>query len=195
MSQTVTLGQQKDLASALIQGIPEDLLSADAQYWIGHKKELHKKLGGILRRMTTVEATEQLIVTYPTTEVFPLIVNYGEKVEELVKAGKYGWSNDNINSKNFPTERKGEIELEAALVHFDKEMNSLQVPEELDKMGYRAGENHELLAFGIQYPEKQREFPMVELGSVYHLDGRKWVSYLCKSGEPAPPRAGGFLRL
>lgn len=115
--------------------------------------------------------------TRPATEPLPLPVKYGE-VNKQIKAGKYDWANDSINAKNFPTAKTGVAQLEAVLVHFDRYMESNQVIEELDKLGLRAGDLDELLAFGITYPNKQREFPIVALGSVVQLDGSRCVPYL-----------------
>jgi len=46
----LSVEQRRELESALIQGIPDDLPAADAQYWIRHKRELNRSLAGILRR-------------------------------------------------------------------------------------------------------------------------------------------------
>jgi hypothetical protein len=42
--------QARELGSALVEGIPDDLPAADAQYWIRHKSELHRAMAGVLRR-------------------------------------------------------------------------------------------------------------------------------------------------
>lgn len=48
----------------------------------------------------------------------------------------------------------------------------------LDKMGLRPGTVEELLAFGATFPDMQRKFPIVALGSSAELDGRRAVAYL-----------------
>jgi hypothetical protein len=113
-------------------------------------------------------------------EVFPVTVNYGLTVEKLVNAGKYDWSNSDINAKNFPSDRKDAAEVAIELVHFGRSMESDEVLEELDKQGLRPATLAELLAFGVKYPEKQREFPIVALGSVWRgRNGFRSVACLC----------------
>lgn len=54
-SQTVlSLGQMKDLASAMVQGIPVNLDIEEARYWIGHKKEL----AGKIKKIFTLKPNE-----------------------------------------------------------------------------------------------------------------------------------------
>ena len=99
---------------------------------------------------------------------FRVVADYARSVEDGVKAGNYNWSNSAITSSNFPSTRKGTSEVNIHLIHFNKNMNTDQVLSELDKQGLRSAELLELLAFGVAYPEKQREFPIVALGSVWH---------------------------
>lgn len=98
-------------------------------------------------------------------------VNYDLSVEDAVKAGKYDCKNDRITSKNFPSKRKGKVDAEIILVKFAKDMESEAILLELDKQGLRPAELPELLAFGEKYPEVQREFPIVALGSVWQDAG------------------------
>jgi hypothetical protein len=100
-------------------------------------------------------------------KIFHLLVNYDRSVEEGIRAGHYDWSNSNITSSNFPSTRKGTAEEDVHLVHFDKVMSTDAVLAELDKMGLRPAELQHSLAFGEKYPEVQRKFPVVFLGSVW----------------------------
>jgi hypothetical protein len=115
---------------------------------------------------------------------FPVTVNYGLTVEKLVNAGKYDWLNSDINAKNFPSDRKDTAEVAIELVHFGRSMESDEVLEELDKQGLRPATLAELLAFGAKYPEKQREFPIVALGSVWrYRSGARSVACLCSDTD------------
>ena len=118
-----------------------------------------------------------------TNPTFPLRVNYDLSVESLVINGKYDWKNDAITGKNFPTTRKGEVDLVLELVHFNKVLTSEEVLKELDKMGYRPAELHELLTFGEKYPDIQRQFPVFALGSLLRLwDDDRHVPCLLRFG-------------
>ena len=95
-----------------------------------------------------------------------LTVNYGQSVEDALKAGNYDWVNDYITSRNFPPTRRGTETVEVSLVHFGRVMTSDEVLEELDRQGLRPATVEELLALGAQYPDLQRQFPIIALGSV-----------------------------
>ena len=114
-----------------------------------------------------------------TTSIFPIQVNYDLRLEAAIKAGNYDWKNDDITEKHFPSKRSGQAEIEIQLFHFNKVMTSEEVIQEMDKQGYRPAELPELLAFGAKYPDEQRKYPIVALGSVYqYWDGDRYVSYL-----------------
>jgi hypothetical protein len=100
-------------------------------------------------------------------ESFPLKVNYDLSVEDAVAAGDYQAVNAAITSNNFPRTRKGQAESEIVLVRFEHRMSSPEVIHALDEEGLRAAELPELLAFGATYPEVQRKFSIVGMGSVW----------------------------
>jgi len=100
-------------------------------------------------------------------DTFPVAVNYDLSVEEAIQAGDYQAVHSEITSKNFPSTRKGQAELEIMLVRFDNRMTSEGVVRELDEEGLRAAALPEFLAFGAKYPDVQRKFSVVGLGSVW----------------------------
>ncbi|MBI4991662.1 MAG: hypothetical protein HZB99_00390 [Candidatus Harrisonbacteria bacterium] len=104
-------------------------------------------------------------------ETFPISVNYDLSVESMVAMGKYDGQNYNFTTKNFPTIRKGEVDLVLGLVHFNGVLTSEEALKELDKMGYRPAELRELLVFGAKYSDIWNQFPpvvsVVALGSVW----------------------------
>jgi len=100
-------------------------------------------------------------------DIFPVAVNYDLPVEAAIQAGDYQAVHPAIASNNFPPTRRGQAELEIMLVRFDDRMTSEDVVRKLDEEGLRAAELHEFLAFGAQYPDVQRNFSVVGLGSVW----------------------------
>jgi hypothetical protein len=98
---------------------------------------------------------------------FPVVVNYDLPLEEAIDAGEYQGVHGSITSQNFPSTRHGQAELEIILMRFDRRMTSEEVLGELGKEGLRPAELPEFLAFGAKYPEVQREFSVVGLGSVW----------------------------
>ena len=120
----------------------------------------------------------------PAGDTYPLSVNYGMSVEDAVALGRYDWANSDITSKSFSTKRTGKAELTIELVHFNRAISTEDALRELDRMGMRSAELHKLLAFGEKYPDVQREFPIVALGSVRQgRDGHRFVPCLDGNGS------------
>ncbi len=118
--------------------------------------------------------------------LFCVTVDYSMTIEQMIAAGRYDWQNNDVNDKHFPIPPSKRVRQEVAikLVQFDSNMESEEVLRELDKMGLRPAELPELLAFGAAYPEKQREFPIVALGSVWHdWDGDRGVACLYRDAD------------
>jgi hypothetical protein len=94
-------------------------------------------------------------------------VNYDISVEQAIEAGDFQAVHAEITSKNFPSQRSGQAELDVVLVRFDHRMRSEDVIQELDKEGLRPAELPEFLAFAAKYPDVQRKFSVAGLGSVW----------------------------
>lgn len=94
-------------------------------------------------------------------------VDYGLRFEEMVEEGKYDKISFDITSFNFPVKRKGKAKVVVELINFNRSIFARIALKKLAEIGYRSADLHELLALGIQYPDIQREFPIVELDSVW----------------------------
>ena len=117
-------------------------------------------------------------------EVFPVQVNYDLSVCDAIEAGDYQAVNASITSENFPTSRSGQADLEIYLMRFGGRMTSEEVVDALSKKGMRPAELREFLAFGATYPEMQRKFSIVGLGSVWRdKKGYKNVPCLYMASE------------
>lgn len=68
--QTITSGNMKDLGSALVQSVPVDLPDEDAVYWIGKKKELHRKIQEVLRRSS---GATDVVASLPANALLELV--------------------------------------------------------------------------------------------------------------------------
>jgi len=133
---------------------------------------------GELARPTAVAPAP---VTTAATTKFDLEVDYDQPIEDARKAGVYDWENSDITSNNFPTIRKGKAKIVLHLIHLNREVNSEPTIAELDKIGLRPAETHELLALGAAHPELQRQFPIIALGSVWQVrPGYRRVPFLSR---------------
>jgi hypothetical protein len=98
----------------------------------------------------------------------PVTINYGMSpfFEKMIRAGHYDEVSSDINEKNFPVKGSGKVTEDLILVHLNKQVSKHEVLYEMKQQGLRPAFIEHLLAFGAAYPEKQREFPIIALGSV-----------------------------
>lgn len=146
---------------------------------LGQIEAIVNKLGGMdgVRRFlsgeTVVKIEEEfsaLITNHPT---YPVTISFDLSLAEMIKVGKYNSVNSDITEKHFPVNGKGTNEVVTELLHFNRYTESEDVFRELDRSGLRPATIEELLAFGAKYPEIQRQFPIVALGSIWRrLDAR-----------------------
>ncbi len=121
-------------------------------------------------------------------ETFTFTVDYSLSLPEMIVAGRYDWTNGNINAANFPLslpkgQVEGSVETKGELFHFNCNIGSDEAIRLMDGDGYRPARIEELLAFGAKHPELQRQFPIIALGSDWQssLGGRS-VACLRRSG-------------
>ncbi len=69
-------------------------------------------------------------------------------------------------------------EIEFELVHLNKDVSTDKALAELDKQGLCPALYEELLAFAAKYPELQKQFPIVALGSVCRYDDDLYSPYV-----------------
>ena len=119
----------------------------------------------------------------PAGNLYPLTVDYSRTVADGIRAGRYDYVNSDITARHFPTTRTGTHEEKVELMHLDRDISTEDALREMDAHGYRPADLHELLAFGEKYPEIQREFPVVALGSVWRSRaGSRYVPSLDGDG-------------
>jgi hypothetical protein len=157
----------------------------------GQDEALLNKLGGIENAMKLLDSREVVVqfdavanratvhAESSTRLRFPVTVDYARSLEQMILAGKYGYANPDITAKNFPITGKGIVEEEIILVHFDRDISSDDAEKELATMGLEPARLEHATAFGAKYPDVQREYPIVFLGSVWtDPDGDRRVPYL-----------------
>lgn len=115
---------------------------------------------------------------------YKVLLDYGQTLQQMIANGKYNYANSNITSGNFPMTGNGKQEVIVELVHYGRDMATDDVLKDLESKGMRPAILPELLAFGATNPEKQREFPIIALGSVWHdRGGDRSVPYLGRDGS------------
>lgn len=136
----------------------------------------------ILSDKSVAREMAELLVGKPELQSYPLTINRERSRSEMVKAGRYDYVNSNITEENSPVV-EGEAEVEAVLVHLDRVASDEEVLAEMERLGLRPATMDELNAFGEQHPDRQREYPIIALGSVWAgRDGRRLVGCLWEGG-------------
>ncbi|MCX6743687.1 MAG: hypothetical protein NT116_05665 [Candidatus Parcubacteria bacterium] len=102
-------------------------------------------------------------------KIYKVVVDYSKTLAEMIKAGNYSWFNDDITEKYFPLQGAGQHEVEMELVHLNRNATTKEVLEHLNGLGLESAKIEHLLAFGVAYPDVQKEFPVIALGSVWVL--------------------------
>lgn len=100
-----------------------------------------------------------------------LNIDYTKTLEQAITDGNYDWKNPGITAQHFPVSPEmigKKAEVSAKSFHFNRDISSDDVISEMDKAGYRPATLMELLVLGFLFPELQRQFPIVALGSVGH---------------------------
>ncbi len=99
-----------------------------------------------------------------------LNIDYTKTIEQFITDGNCDWKSAAITSKTFPIspEMTGKnVEVSAKIFHFNRDISSEDVISEMDKAGYRPAVLMELLVLGFLFPELQRQFPIIALGSTW----------------------------
>ena len=136
--------------------------------------------GACLDNRDAFRAALKLDVVMP--EQIVISVDYGQTLAQMIVAGHYDWENDDISGKNFSVQGKGVVQYEAKLFHFNRGISSEQVVKEIKAAGWEPGKIEHVLSFGAKFPEEQRKYPVIGLGSVARVRGGRRVPCLCRRG-------------
>ena len=109
---------------------------------------------------------------------------YVQPAFEELKRRFPAYVNPDYKGKRFdPIERckavlKENREVAFEYVHMDRDASTDEVLAEMDRKGLRPALYEELLGFAEKYPDEQRKYPIVALGSETDVRGRRIVAYL-----------------
>ncbi|MFC1618062.1 hypothetical protein ACFL2B_02160 [Patescibacteria group bacterium] len=111
-------------------------------------------------------------------EIFHVTVP-SQPLKKIIADGNYSYANDYITSENFSLDESQIGDFELILVHLNRKATTDEVLAELKERNLEPAKIGHLLAFGADYPEIQREFPIAALGSSWvDPDGFRGVPYL-----------------
>lgn len=114
-----------------------------------------------------------------------LVVDYSQSLSEMITAGNYDWKNSVVNEKYFTVTKQltaKRVVLLASLFCFSYHISSDEVINEMYKIKFKTAALPELLALGANYPELQRQFTIIALGSIFYRIGGNIVPGLYSDG-------------
>jgi len=130
------------------------------------------------------ELARRIVELVSARPSYIVVVDYSRSLAEMIKAGKYDWVHGNINENNFPVKGIGRHEVSVVLFHFNRVISSEDAMSEMKRTGYRPARIEELLALGENYPDLQRQFPIIALRSFWRPQlGGRGVPALWRIGE------------
>jgi len=143
-----------------------------------NESDLHKLATAMENKKLSVNQVIELIENsnvqsqkvIDTTDEIKLAIDYTKTIKQVIADGEYDYKNSNVTSENFPISPEmigKKVEVSAKLFHFNHDISSNDAISKMDKDGYRPAALMELLTLGFLFPELQRQFPIVALGSVW----------------------------
>lgn len=114
---------------------------------------------------------------------YPVSIDYSRSLATMIFAGKYDWVHSDITEKRFPVQGSGIVGRELVLCHYDRPTERGEPERLIEHAGYELASIEDLLSFGEKYPEKQRNYPIIPLGSTAEVHGRHVVPYLGRDGS------------
>ena len=112
-------------------------------------------------------------------ESITLSVDYSRSLEQMIAAGHYDWKNDDITAKRFP--------IKARYFNFDHNISSENAIKKIEAEDaanpWMPAKIEHVLSHGKTFPEEQRKFPIVALGSVARVSGYRYVPCLHRGGS------------
>lgn len=99
-------------------------------------------------------------------------------LEEMISACLFDWVRGDITSRWYPVLGKGKKTLRVEIACLNRDISPSSAVAEIDMRGARPASIEELLAFGVAFPEIQRRFRVVALGSFLEIRGSYSIPYL-----------------
>ena len=95
---------------------------------------------------------------------YPIVIDYGQTLDQMIKAGRYDCCNSSITSKSFPVVKESTVKTEVTPVHFNHDISSENAIKKMELMGLTPAKTEHLLAYGAQHWQRDPEL-VVALGS------------------------------
>jgi len=123
-----------------------------------------------------------------------LTIEAGLMFEERITRGQYSWRNSDLREEWFPVtaDQVGKWEWRLFHFNFNCKIPSRKASFLIKENAFELGQIGHILAFGEKYPEEQRKFPIIGLGSVAGFDVDHYVPALGIFGAERTLNLGWF---
>ena len=183
---TASSGQLFEFASIIVKHVPTALADMDAatlQGWIDDRSgAVAKALRHTFDPPAGNKIAKLVVGNRLPGGIYPVTVDYGQSLQAMIAAGHYDWWDKDILRAGFTVEGTGQVEVELGLYHANRFISSGGLISEIGPKDLRPANHAECLAFGAKYPDIQRQFPIIALGSVGQLLGHRRVVDLHRLG-------------
>jgi hypothetical protein len=116
-----------------------------------------------------------------------ITIDYGMSLDGMIDAGTYYSTAGCITARRFPVQGEGVVQYQAKLFHFGRPISSedaIAATRAYDgRNPWEPAKIEGLLAYGATSPEEQHNYPVVALGSVAEVRGRRSVPFLYEDGN------------
>ncbi|MBU0649025.1 hypothetical protein KJ969_02910 [Patescibacteria group bacterium] len=147
-------------------------------------KQMKHFWGLVERRLITSANFQPYLDKRGSVNIYEVVVDYDQPFAKMIEACKLDWVNEDITVEHFPVKSKGKKKVKLQLYQFDRMVTGTEASKLLDEAGYRPANPAELLAFGKKFLDKQRQFPIVAMGSSWRSpDGRLYVPVLYEDAD------------
>lgn len=174
-------GQFDEVRNCVIQSFNKLRGRMDANVadgWIVNSKSLDLLLERMIPTQIEESGHKPDIHNNHVCAIFEEEIDYSRSIANYVVLGKYDSVDKQITDDNFPSTETGKVMRKLILLHFNRDLSSKQAIPKIIKAGCRSACMKELLTFGERYPQVQKDFPIVALGSVAQLGSDKFVGCL-----------------
>jgi hypothetical protein len=132
---------------------------------------------------------------------FPVVVDYGQSVQQMIALGKYDIVDSRINPETMVFDGRGVVKVDVflasfgSLAQYTRDMSSPGVIRALEEEGLSPARIEHLLALGATHPKEQCESPIVALGNLCSVGGEYLVPCIGEKREYVTGDYERYLRL
>lgn len=108
-------------------------------------------------------------------------IDFGQTLEHMIAAGKYDWQSEYVTANKLPVGGRGKKTFRNKLFYFGHDISSGGAVAVIEKQKFVPATHVHGLAFGATFPDEQRKYPIIFLGSSAQVNGDRNVVGLSRN--------------